>query len=173
MEYILTTDTHFEHHNILDFGNRPKGFEQLILDGLEKYANNANTLIHLGDIAWKNDRYWNRQLTSMPYKKKWLIRGNHDKKSNEWYLNNGWDFVGDYLTITFNNLLVAFTHKPFDLLAADVNIHGHFHDIPMERVKEIEPDLHEIYHKKGHILLALEHHYQPFKLRHVLSKFTI
>lgn len=172
MEYIITTDTHFEHKNILEFGNRPIGFEQQIIDNLEKSANNASTLIHLGDVAWRNDRFWNRQLTSMPFNKKWLIRGNHDKKSNEWYLSNGWDFVGEYLSINYDGVVVAFSHKPSELIIADLNLHGHFHDIPMERIKEIEPDLYEIHNKPNHILLALEHHYTPFKLKHIVSKFS-
>lgn len=169
MNYIITTDTHFEHEKIMEFGDRPKGFEQLIIDNLEKYANHNNILIHLGDVCWKNDRYWNRALTSMPYNKKWLILGNHDKKSNEWYINNGWDFVGDYLSLTHNNKLIAFTHKPVKLLVADVNIHGHFHNIPMGRIKEKEPNLYEIYNTDNHILLALEHHYTPFKLHHLIK----
>lgn len=171
MDFIITTDTHFDHKNIMDFGNRPEGFEQQILDNLEQYANNTNILIHLGDIAWRNDRYWNRQLTSMPYRKKWLIKGNHDKKSNEWYINNGWDFVSDYLSMTYDNRLIVFSHKPTKLIVADINIHGHFHDIPMEIIKQIEPDLYSIYQEKGHVLLALEHHYTPYKLKHIVSQY--
>ena len=83
MEYIITTDTHFAHKSIMDFGKRPQGFEELILANLEKATKHTNILIHLGDIAWNNDRYWNRRLTSMPFAKKWLIRGNHDKQSND------------------------------------------------------------------------------------------
>ena len=169
MNYIITTDTHFEHKNIMDFGNRPKGFEDLILEHLEKYANHVNILIHLGDICWKNDRYWNRQLTSMPYYKKWLVRGNHDKKSDNFYLSNGWDVVSDRLTITYNNKLISFTHKPTELIAEDTNIHGHFHNITQERIKEIEPELAPYYNDSKHILLALEHHYQPFKLNHLIK----
>ena len=169
MEYILTTDTHFEHHNMLTICSRPKGYEQLILDNLEKTANQNNILIHLGDIAWKNDRYWNRQLTSMPYKKKWLIKGNHDKKSNEWYISNGWDIIAKHITITHNSKIITLSHKPVELLASDINIHGHFHIFDMERIKKIEPDLYETYNKDGHILLFLEHHYTPFKLSHLIK----
>ena len=169
MEYIITTDTHFEHKNIIEYAKRPVGFEQQIIDGLEVKANLGSTLIHLGNICWKNDRYWNRQLTSMPYYKKWLIRGNHDKKADSWYLNNGWDFVGNYITINYENTVVVFSHKPVELMAADINLFGHFHNATPERVKEIEPELFEIANKPGHMLLMLEHHYTPFKLKHLLK----
>lgn len=168
MEYIITTDTHFAHKNIMDFGKRPQGFEELILANLEKYTKHSNILIHLGDIAWNNDRYWNRRLTSMPFAKKWLIRGNHDKQSNEWYYSNGWDFVGETLSINYMNTVIVFSHKPVELCLADINVHGHFHDINAERIKEIEPELWDIHLKPGHIRLALEHHYLPSNLKHLL-----
>jgi len=169
MEYIITTDTHFEHKNILEFAERPMGFEQFILNNLERHANNSNILIHLGDISWKNDRFWNRQLTSMPFNKKWLIRGNHDKKSNEWYLMNGWDFVGEYLEINNNGKIVSFSHKPREIPLGNINIHGHFHNVSMERIKKIEPELYDIYNTPNHILLYLEHDYEPFKLSHLIN----
>lgn len=170
MEYIITTDTHFAHENIKQFGARPEGFEELILDNLEKVAKRDNILIHLGDIAWRNDRYWNRRLTSMLFAKKWLIRGNHDKQSNEWYISNGWDFVGDTLTINYNNKVIVFSHKPVALCIADLNLHGHFHNIDMERVKEKEPELYNLHNQLGHTLLALEHHYLPFNLKNLTKE---
>lgn len=169
MNYIITTDTHFGHKNIEKFGHRPKGFEELILENLEKYANHTNVLIHLGDICWKNDRYWNRQLTSMPYHKKWLVLGNHDKKSVSWYLSNGWDVATDRLTVTYNNKLISFTHKPYPLIAEDLNIHGHFHNISEEKIKKEEPNLSQYYNDGEHMLLALEHHYTPFHLNHLIK----
>lgn len=169
MNYIITTDTHFEHHKIKEFGGRPEGFEELILANLEKYANHTNVLIHLGDICWKNDRLWNRRLTSMPYFKKWLIIGNHDKKSASWYLSNGWDVATDRITVVHNSKLISFTHKPYPLIAEDLNIHGHFHDNPLTKIKEVEPTLAPYYNNEQHILLALEHHYQPFHLSHLIK----
>lgn len=169
--YIITTDTHFGHEKIKDFGDRPDGFEELIIENLEKYANPTNILVHLGDIAWSKDKYWNRRLTSMPYKKKWLIRGNHDKKSDEWYLNNGWDFVGTRLSIVFEKKVMLFSHKPQELFAVDYNIHGHFHNIDLKRIQEMEPELFNLLTNK-HICLKLEHHYQPFKLNNILREYA-
>lgn len=173
MEYIITTDTHFGHKSIINFAGRPEGFEELILSNLEKATKHSNILIHLGDIAWNNDRFWNRRLTSMPFAKKWLIRGNHDKQSNEWYINNGWDFVGDTLTLNYENKVIVFSHKPVDLKLADINIHGHFHNVKEEIIKEKEPDLYDIYKINGHILCMLEHHYQPFNLKYLIAKIGV
>ncbi len=169
MSYYITTDTHFEHKNIINFGGRPEGFESVILENLEKRANRSNILIHLGDVSWRRDKYWHRQLTSMPYYKKWLILGNHDKKPPAWYLDNGWDVACERLTLTYSNKLISFTHKPTELLGEDINIHGHFHNIPMERIKEKEPELFRIHHEPGHILLAVEHHYTPFNLEQLIK----
>jgi len=168
MGYIITTDTHLGHKNIMDFGKRPLGFEQLILENLEKMPKN-NILIHLGDVAWEKEWYWNRQLTSIPFIKKWLVRGNHDKKSDIWYINNGWDFVGESITIDYMKTVVKFSHKPIEVNDGEVNIYGHFHDISGERISRYEPELLAIHNKPNHILLALEHHYTPYKLDNLLN----
>lgn len=169
MDFIITTDTHFEHKNILEFGERLVGFEELIMHNLENCANHNNILIHLGDVAWKNDRFWNRQLTSMPFKKKWLVKGNHDKKSNEWYITNGWDYVGESITINYEKQLIVLTHKPINIIPNTINIHGHFHNNSTKCIEEIEPQLYTIYQESGHILLALEHHYKPFQLKNIIK----
>lgn len=178
MGFIITTDTHLAHQNIMDFCGRPKAFEEQIIENLEQKASSTHILIHLGDVAWKEDRFWNRQITSMPYKKKWLIKGNHDKKSYEWYITNGWDFVGEELMLHYDGYNILFSHKPISLrrpirfMSPDINIHGHFHNTNIEeKVKKLDPDLYEAYQEPGHILLILEHHYTPFNLNNILHNF--
>lgn len=168
MDYIITTDTHFGHKKIMEFAQRPLGFEQLIIDNLEREANHNHILVHLGDVAWVGDKFWNRQLTSMPYKRKWLLKGNHDKKSDEWYLDNGWDFIAESIVVNFNNKQVVFSHKPREVLEGQLNIHGHFHNIPGERILKIEPELHKFAGDGRHILIQLEHEYMPISLNNIL-----
>ena len=53
-------------------------------------------LIHIGDVAWKNEKYWHKKLINeIPAKKKWLIKGNHDRRTYSWYVERGWDFIGE------------------------------------------------------------------------------
>lgn len=94
MKIYLITDTHFGHENIIKYCNRPKNFEKIIFDNLTKIEKNS-ILIHLGDFAFKKVEYWANKFSKVKSFKKWLIKGNHDKKSNSWYLNHGFDFVAD------------------------------------------------------------------------------
>lgn len=69
---------------------------------------------------------WKEIYPRLPGRKT-LVRGNHDKHSNSWYMNNGFDFSCD--AMLFRN--IWFTHKPADFLpdGAELNIHGHLHNI--------------------------------------------
>ena len=59
--------------------------------------------------------------------RKWLVKGNHDKKSYTWYLTHGWDFVGDSIRLYIHGKYVHFSHipNPNDYY---LNVHGHLHN---------------------------------------------
>ena len=105
MNYWITTDTHFGHDKMLEYESRPEGFENKILKNHKRIISDNSILIHLGDIVIGDDKLWHNIFfnTVKPYKK-WLIKGNHDKKSNTWYLNHGWDFVGDRIVLNMYGL---------------------------------------------------------------------
>lgn len=136
MKVYITTDTHFGHEMLVNNGHRPDGFEALILDGLSKVQ--GDLLIHLGDICIGQDEYWHDVLMKTlgdRFKKKLLIRGNHDGKSYNWYINHGWDSVVEYAQMRLFGRELLFSHMP--VLPEDINttlyyhpemnIHGHLH----------------------------------------------
>jgi len=161
----LTTDTHFGHENIISFCNRPKNFEQLILRRMKSTITKNDILIHLGDIAWRDEKLWNETLTSIPSKRKWLVRGNHDKRSISWYLERGWDFVGDQITLDIYGKKVVLSHIPVVDNGYDINIHGHFHNIHSHFH---EPELVAIRNDKQYLII-LEHHYMPISLKSIIK----
>lgn len=138
---------------MIPYCGRPEGFEQIILDELRKVLLPTDILIHLGDVCIGNDAEWHRKLIELPGKK-WLIKGNHDHKSNSWYLRQGWDFVGDAFRDTYFGKNILFSHVPHYWDGwHDLNIHGHFHNTDHRRT---EPELQE--RKNGYQkLLALEY----------------
>ena len=164
---------------MIEYCNRPKGFEQIILNNLSKTINsNDNLLIHLGDFCIGEDAKWhNIILSSLPCKK-WLIRGNHDRKSNNWYFTHGWDFIAEQFLDTYFGKKILFSHTPQkDVGNFDLNIHGHFHNnlhrllegrYVIEGEKERnEIDLANLTPK--HKLLAIENtNYQPVLLKSFL-----
>jgi len=122
----LTTDSHLGHAKIIAYGRDP-AYEQKILQGW-KQLTGADVLIHLGDFCIGQDaRMHELYLQPLPCKK-WLIRGNHDKKSLSWYLAHGWDAVAESLCLDIFGKQILLSHRPTEVLPPGVwNIHGHWH----------------------------------------------
>lgn len=155
---------------MLEFG-RPKGFETLIMDNLRKNVKNDDLLIHLGDFCIGGDLLWHTFFhNNLPLTKKWLIRGNHDKKTNSWYLAHRWDFVGESIRDNLFGEKIVFSHIPIaDDGTFTANIHGHFHNSDH---RSREPELKALYTNK-HQLIAIENtNYQPVLLNTLISKMN-
>lgn len=170
--YWLIADTHFNHEKIHDFCDRPVGFEETILKNMKECIREDDILIHLGDVSWRDDGNWHDRIMEIPCFKRWLVKGNHDTKTQSWYLDRGWDFVGKSLSLNMFNKRVIFSHKPLISITAnntdfDYNIHGHFHNM-IHRVAKYEPEIARKLNNK-HILIKLEHHYKPLNLEKVLA----
>lgn len=128
MRYLITSDTHFGHKNIIEYCWRPKNFEEIIKDNLIEETNIDDVLIHLWDVCFGNDRRYNNWFKNLQCRKI-LVRGNHDKKTNGWYMNNGWDFVCDTFSLVYDNKIIVFSHQPLPVWNYyDINIHWHLHE---------------------------------------------
>lgn len=151
MKIYIISDTHFNHKNIIQLAGRPENFESIIKDNLLVVK---DILIHLGDISFGSDKEYSNWFKNTLSCRTFLIKGNHDKKSTEWYLENGWDWVGERMDITYKGKKLCFTHEPIEY-NGDYNIHGHLHE------------------KEGiggnHILISLEkNNYKPYLLEKLL-----
>lgn len=72
-----------------------------------------DTLIHLGDVCFRYNDTKAHQKWVLPMPgRKILVRGNHDKKSCSWYMDNGWDFACDYFVMKYEDMELRFTHRP-------------------------------------------------------------
>lgn len=153
---FITTDTHW-FWNMEKFG-RPNNHTEQSINMLCYYLKQNDILVHLGDIMHEGHRNQLKAIMSMIAGKKVLVRGNHDKQTNNWYLNNGFDFVCDQ----FITRKIVFSHKPIPKIQdTDMCIHGHFHANPRERW---EKELLDIYDDNYHKLLVLEDGYSPWRL---------
>ncbi len=126
-KYWLITDTHFGHENMVKKGYRPDGYEELLFYSLMAIPND-DILIHLGDVGLASDSTIHEKYIWPLRCIKILVRGNHDHKSNSWYLNNGWDFVCEQFMDRIYGRLILFSHIPQPDIGYDINIHGHLHD---------------------------------------------
>jgi calcineurin-like phosphoesterase family protein len=162
MQIWLTTDTHFGHQKMLEFG-RPENFETKIMENIKKAVKPEDLLIHLGDFCIGKDEYWHEfYFFHTPAARNILVRGNHDRKSYSWYVKNKWSSVVDSLDICLYGKRIRLSHEPsYGHPSFDINVHGHFHD-NQHRSMDLPPE----YTKETHKCLAIEStNYQPVALR--------
>lgn len=160
MKIYLITDTHFGHAKMTEFCGRPKDFELKIVENLS-VVRDEDLLIHLGDICIGNDSRWSEIFTQDVHGKKWLIRGNHDNKTITWYLEHGWDFVGDSIELIYLGRRITLSHIPVIDDGYDINIHGHFHN---SSHRSHEPHLLAIKNDKQKLLAIENTDYKPVLL---------
>jgi len=164
----IVSDTHFNHDAIIKYCHRPLDHEELQWKALHLLPRDS-ILLHLGDVSMGNDEKTHESLNSFSVaKKRWLIRGNHDTKSNEWYMKHGWDFVADTISMRFMGHKIVFSHRPIPVKDDEINIHGHLHNLDRDILKSY-PDEY-VPTDDRHILISPElNNYQPVKLATLLK----
>lgn len=170
----IITDTHFHHKSLIENQCRPQGYEEKIYKSLAVHIKPQDILIHLGDFCWANDELENKLFTStIVCKKKWLILGNHDRKGISWYLSKGWDFCGHKMELDIFGLKILFSHipQPPDSRFWDLNIHGHFHNYSVEKIKEFEPQIYRYLDHRHHLVSMENNNYQPVNLETIIKNF--
>lgn len=174
MNYWLISDTHFNHTKLDEWGDRSGDWQEQLLEGIRQIPL-GDTIIHLGDICIGNDSKVHEQLFGVWMEtfgvmhrtgairrhKAILVRGNHDKKSHNWYTEHGWDFVCDGLELIFQGHYLHLTHRPARPQGNTTwNIHGHTHG-NMHRSEEYC----DFYSKEYHIDISPEFvGYKPLRL---------
>jgi len=171
----LIGDTHFYHGRLTEYCGRPKNFTDEILGRWQEAVSQDDLIYHLGDVIFKHDGDLESVLEILPGIKV-LIKGNHDKKPYQWYLERGFAAVCDYIVVDCRTRMrgtfmkyrkILLSHKPMNIPeGVDVNIHGHFHNSLLERwEKELVANLTE-----NHYLFALENvGYRPILLSRAIE----
>jgi calcineurin-like phosphoesterase family protein len=159
-KYYIITDTHFGHDNIRKYCGRPDDCELQMWRSFHKIPDDA-TLIHLGDVGKTDGEMKEFKFTKI------LILGNHDEKSFNYYLEQGWDVVVDRLRLHAFQRKIILSHKPEPVPVDYINIHGHFHNT---NHRLHEPQYREILTKQ-HKLLALEYSgYKAYRLSDIFNR---
>lgn len=167
MKHWVITDTHFGHKEMIEYCGRPSDFRAKIMKNISSVLTPKDVLVHLGDICIGGDSWWNMLLRRQVTGKMWLLKGNHDKKSAAWYLDNGWDFVADMFTLKMYGHTILFSHKPQPEGAYTLNIHGHFHNSDHRRH---EPELVKVKNSRQ-VLVMMEHEYRPLSLEKIVRSY--
>ena len=168
MKIWLISDTHYNHtEKMIEYCGRPDNYEELLNKNLSAIPK-EDVLIHLGDINIGKVGEMHERYIKPLQCKKWLIRGNHDRKSYSWYVDNGWDFVADEIKLRYAGKRVVFTHVPIAHREDfDLNIHGHFHNTTHRSQEEA---IKELYTEDHHALISSERlDYSPILLNRFLQ----
>lgn len=165
MALWLITDTHLGHDNMVRLCGRPSNFSERIVEAWRMRVRDDDTIIHMGDVRFgKGSKQWDWVVGGLPGFKV-LIKGNHDKRDNEFYYTVGWGLVtvGVLLPTKWGRVWVS--HAPAvqgDPPWWDVNLHGHMHNNRAE--------LPELTHGRR-VLMALEDEgYEPRELERFLER---
>jgi calcineurin-like phosphoesterase family protein/predicted kinase len=160
----VISDTHFNHKMLLDAGVRPADYNEQIVKNWNDLVGDDDYVIHLGDVIF-GDKTLIKDINSKLKGHKILVRGNHDYKKPEWYIENGFEKCTDSLVYKNDGVEVLFTHIPReDDGTFKLNIHGHLHSqMRKEENATVLTDKHK--------LIALETMgYRPFKLKDLLGE---
>lgn len=118
-------DSHFHHPEIITkFEFRPKDYARQICRKVRNNVPPWDTLIHLWDVIFYKHSTLKEYLGRMWQCTKILVRGNHDKKSDNFYYDQWFNLIVDELKID----KLVLTHIPKKkLLKGEINIHWHLH----------------------------------------------
>jgi calcineurin-like phosphoesterase family protein len=128
MRRWIIADTHFGHSNILKNCRRPADADARIIANWQRLVAPVDLVYHLGDVAWGFMSKGHQLLdlmNSLPGTK-FLIKGNHDTRSIEHYLRNGFSAVCSGMCSSG----VFLSHAPQKVIpdGCGMNVHGHLHN---------------------------------------------
>lgn len=127
----FTSDLHLGHEAVIRMQNRPFAnadeMNRILIENYNSVVHKNDTVYLLGDICFRIGVEYANELIASLKGKKYLIRGNHDKKYNE----NLFEEVRDFMTISADGLHISLMHYP--MLSwpkshyGSIMLHGHIH----------------------------------------------
>lgn len=127
----FTSDLHLGHEAVIRMQNRPYAnadeMNRVLIENYNSVVHENDTVYLLGDICFRIGVDKANELIASLKGKKYLIRGNHDKKYDE----NLFEEVRDFMMISVNGLHISLMHYP--MLAwprshyGSIMLHGHIH----------------------------------------------
>lgn len=127
-------DTHFGHANVIKYDNRPFAdideMESELIKRWNKKVATGDTVWFLGDFAFFAKQDYISGLLKRLKGVKYMVMGNHDTKSPQFYRDCGFKEVYNHPVILKNHFILS--HNPINLGSDNnfFNIYGHVHTHP-------------------------------------------
>lgn len=150
----IISDTHFNHMKMCDYCDRPKDFSRKIVCHWRAMVAPNDLIYHLRGFYLGSRSGFADYVDLLPGVKI-LIKGNHDREKDDWYLNRGFAAVMNFAAIIarinvkknkehFLYIRVLLSHRPMIIPQfkkyKTINIHGHFHN-STHAACSIEPEV--------------------------------
>ena len=133
----VTSDSHFGHHNIIEYAGRPfdsaDQMDAYMVEQWNERVKPQDHVYHLGDVTMarsSNQVEWFTKLIKSLHGHKRLILGNHDHFPVKTYVNAGFEKIRGTGAWLGNGLLLS--HFPVHPSSIGVRsiacVHGHIHE---------------------------------------------
>lgn len=115
----ITSDTHFFHKNVIRYDDRPfeniQHMNEIIINNWNEMVREDDLVIHLGDFIFAGGNRL-EEIVNRLNGYKILLKGNHDRKSNNYFIKRG------------------FFHCEYNMIIDDIML-GHYpiYEIPPEK----------------------------------------
>lgn len=124
---FFTSDTHFGHHNIIEYCQRPfssvEEMDESLVQKWNEVVKPKDTVFHLGDLAFKYGMISAHKLNG----KKFLILGNHDLRIHKCrFRDAGFTLLSN--NYKFYDLNLTHWPHPQNFDPEYINICGHVHN---------------------------------------------
>lgn len=134
MKNWYTSDHHFNHKNIIKYCNRPFAsvdeMNEVMIERWNEVVGPGDVVYHCGDFAFGSARDIAGVLERLNGAK-FLVLGNHDRKTKSGNASLGFSGVFDSLIVEDSGLFLAMNHRPrFDNFTkpCDIYLYGHVHN---------------------------------------------
>lgn len=148
MTTFFTSDTHYRHHNIIRYNNRPfqnvDEMQEVMIANWNSVVSYKDTVYHLGDFILGGNP---SAILSRLNGHKFLIRGNHDKRPHH---KDGWKDIFYYKEINIEKQHIVLMHYALRVWSrshhGSWSLYGHSHgnleDIPTSLSFDVGVDCH-------------------------------
>ena len=113
---FFTSDTHFNHTNIIRFCNRPfkdvSHMNETIISNWNRVVGHDDIVFHLGDFCLGGSAEWTKILDRLNGKI-YLIMGNHDLKNIRQGYIDRFEYVAMQMHIEIGKQRIYLNHYPF------------------------------------------------------------
>ena len=160
------------HKKMPELNNRPfkdlKEHDEVLIQHFNSIVTTEDTTYFIGDIVMGDDKYYAETLLRRLNGKKYLIKGNHDKKWKDYGI---FEDIKNIMEIKIDHRILVLCHYP--LLSwhhrgsGAIMLHGHIHSTGEYNKWHIENNI------ARYDVGVDANNYYPVKIQDIISKFPV